>query len=270
MMPVSFARIMPVMALALSVMAHLGGAALSAGKAPESSGGGGGQAAPARLGAGFEDLVAGSLGAPEASQTPDLAETPPPDRAQPVAPRPVSAPSPITPAQAAPANAVLPTSQPSEVSEPQDPPTEQPQQPAPQKRAEPRKPSPPAPTGNADRNEIRGSASGQADARATRQSSGAPGAATGSGRAAAGYPDRVMARIAKTRRDQIRGGGNATATVAFSVAADGRLASVSLARASGNPKLDKIAVQHVRRAAPFPAPPPGAQRSFTITYSGRR
>jgi colicin import membrane protein len=44
----------------------------------------------------------------------------------------------------------------------------------------------------------------------------------------------------------------------------GGVASDSLLRSSGEADLDAESVALVRRAAPFPPPPPGAQRSFAI------
>jgi periplasmic protein TonB len=42
-----------------------------------------------------------------------------------------------------------------------------------------------------------------------------------------------------------------------------------VARSSSHPELDEMALDHVRRAAPFPAPPPGAQRDFRFEFEGR-
>jgi protein TonB len=57
--------------------------------------------------------------------------------------------------------------------------------------------------------------------------------------------------------------------VAFSVSASGGLAGVSIARSSGSAALDAAALRMVQRAAPFPPPPKGAQRSFSISIKGR-
>ena len=76
------------------------------------------------------------------------------------------------------------------------------------------------------------------------------------------YPGRVFAKIARTRRK--RAGGSGTARIRFVISAKGKLLSVSLARGSGNKKVDRAALDHVRRAAPFPKPPVGAKRNFVI------
>jgi TonB family protein len=55
--------------------------------------------------------------------------------------------------------------------------------------------------------------------------------------------------------------------VTFALAPSGALASVSLTRSSGHGELDAEALSMVRRAAPFPKPPVGAPRSFSISVS---
>ena len=57
------------------------------------------------------------------------------------------------------------------------------------------------------------------------------------------------------------------AHVVFNVGANGELLDVTLDHPSGNPIVDKEAVAIVRRAAPFPPPPPGAPRSFPAYMS---
>lgn len=76
-----------------------------------------------------------------------------------------------------------------------------------------------------------------------------------------------MARLNRVRRPSIRATGQAR--VAFTISASGRLSNVGIAGSSGSFELDRAAVRIVQRAAPFPPPPPGAQRSFAINISGR-
>lgn len=84
--------------------------------------------------------------------------------------------------------------------------------------------------------------------------------------AASNYADLVMRRIQRAkRRADVRG----EAIVRFSINASGGLTAVSLARSSGSGKLDSIALAQVRRAAPFPSPPVGARRSFTVRIKGK-
>jgi len=68
------------------------------------------------------------------------------------------------------------------------------------------------------------------------------------------YPEGARARGAQGRP-----------SIAFTLDASGRLASVSLTHSSGQPDIDAEAVAMVRRASPFPAPPSSASGSFTAT-----
>ena len=84
--------------------------------------------------------------------------------------------------------------------------------------------------------------------------------------AASNYPGLVMRRIQRAkRRTTVRG----VAMVRFRIGAGGGLAGLSLARSSGSDKLDRIALDQVRRAAPFPPPPAGARTSFTVRIKGK-
>ncbi|WP_209425680.1 TonB family protein [Pararhodobacter sp. SW119] len=256
---------------------------------------GGGDTAPGALGTGFEDFVQGGI----AAATPDTIQphTPPPLLPAPAAPVASSAMTPLATLRAE--EALLPlTPQPEATPEPESlapaepalpPEMVQPADPAAIRpepdRAEPAphtSPHPPArpeapvradPTppvqsqaGNAPQEMQRGAPQGAdigtaATAPATRTAP-APGNA-----AAASYPGAVMERLQRVRRGRspVRG----TVTVVFSVAPTGALASVQVARSSGHPQLDEMALDHVRRAAPFPAPPTGAQREFRFEFEGR-
>jgi len=66
-----------------------------------------------------------------------------------------------------------------------------------------------------------------------------------------------------------RVGVRGQSVVAFRIAAGGGLASVSIAIRSGSAKLDAAAMRAIQRAAPFPVPPEGARRDFTIRIVGR-
>ncbi|MDO6591229.1 energy transducer TonB [Loktanella sp. D2R18] len=85
--------------------------------------------------------------------------------------------------------------------------------------------------------------------------------------AAANYGNAVMRKISRTRQERIRARG--TAIVQFRVAASGQIGSIGIAQSSGNASLDSAAVNHIRRSAPFPAPPAGAATSFTIPIEWR-
>ncbi|WP_425049723.1 TonB family protein [Psychromarinibacter sp. S121] len=138
-------------------------------------------------------------------------------------------------------------------------PTPPPPQPAP----------PPRTAGNAAEDTRRGTDTGAESANDNSQGNGnaAAAAAAANARAAAQYGNAVMTKIARTRRErtQIRG----VALVAFQIGSNGALVSVGIARSSGNPQLDQIAMNHIRRAGPFPPPPPGARTSFSVEFAGR-
>lgn len=132
-----------------------------------------------------------------------------------------------------------------------------------------RRDRPPPPKGNAQQAARRGDAAGQAEGRAASSATTATTARdTGQGRAAAAYPGVVNARIAATRREHTNRRG--TVVLAFAVGPGGGLAALDIARSSGDSALDRIALDHVRRAAPFPPPPEGAQTRFSIAFEGRR
>jgi protein TonB len=86
----------------------------------------------------------------------------------------------------------------------------------------------------------------------------------------AAFRSAVASRLAAAKRYPASArarGATGTAVVAFSIDAGGALAGVSLTRSSGQPDIDAEAVASVHRAAPFPAPPPGAPRSFSVPMS---
>jgi protein TonB len=139
------------------------------------------------------------------------------------------------------------------------------------RRPEPQRPratpAPPAPKGSAAQPSRAGDATGVAQGTAARTQSGTGGEATSDGRAAAAYPQLVSHHLARQRRPNTQASGGAT--IAFTVSANGGLVSAAVVRSSGSAELDRLALALVQGAAPFPAPPPGAQRSFQITIRGR-
>lgn len=96
----------------------------------------------------------------------------------------------------------------------------------------------------------------------------APQAATvANGNAGPAYARAVMQKVRATRR--ARGTGRGTATVGFNINRNGTLASAQILRSSGNPTLDAAALDHIRRAAPFRAPPAGIDPSFSFEFVGK-
>ena len=87
------------------------------------------------------------------------------------------------------------------------------------------------------------------------------------GQSAARYGDTVLRQIAKLRRKKAPDRG--VVTVGFEIGADGGLRRVAVVSSSGSPALDQVAVEHIRRAAPFPPPPEGAAVRFAFEFVGR-
>lgn len=67
----------------------------------------------------------------------------------------------------------------------------------------------------------------------------------------------LLGKLEKAKRGINAGGLNGTLTVEFTVGLYGQLLSAGISRSSGSPALDQKALTLLRRAAPFPAPPPG-------------
>jgi protein TonB len=135
------------------------------------------------------------------------------------------------------------------------------------KKAKPQKAKKPkAKQGNAKRNAKAGSASGSKKGKAVSRGTGGKKKSAGNAKAS-NYPGKVMRKIARVRKPNVRARGSAL--VAFSITSGGGLGGVSIARSSGSAALDRAAVKVVRRAAPFPKPPSGARRNFTVQIKGR-
>ncbi|MFX0545594.1 TonB family protein [Roseovarius sp. S1116L3] len=260
---------------------------------------GGASAPETRLGTSFADMAAGTLTAARATEPAEALqpakETPlpalkpapqtalQPQRAEPVVVE--SDPTPKVTPQAAemlapevpsPAEAVRPAKDISpavtgsvrpKLRTPEFEAANTPARPAPQPKPEPRQQAQPAPRGNAEQDATKGTVSGTESAEARTSGAGAEQPQAAGNAAASNYPGVVMAKISRVARP--RSASRGTAVVNFSVAAGGGLAGLAIATSSGSAQLDNAALQMIRRAAPFPAPPPGAQRSFTISIEGR-
>ena len=77
------------------------------------------------------------------------------------------------------------------------------------------------------------------------------------------WQSQVQARLNRFKRTP-PGGGRGTVSIAFSMDGGGRLTGARVSRSAGNPVLDQAALQLVRRASPFPAPPGGNPVSLTV------
>ncbi|MEM9434621.1 MAG: TonB family protein [Pseudomonadota bacterium] len=115
--------------------------------------------------------------------------------------------------------------------------------------------------GAAEPDQRRGTTTGQLEAKNAEESTKRANRSTQSGNAAASnYRGLVQRRIARQRQPNIRGKGRVV--VSFVISNSGALSSVGISQSSGRPDLDRAALQMVRRAAPFPEPPPGARRNW--------
>jgi colicin import membrane protein len=113
---------------------------------------------------------------------------------------------------------------------------------------------------------------------ASLPANGGGGAARGGARASAAsapssavagnYRGQVIAHLVRFKRypeDAEARGAEGRPTVSFSLDAGGRVGGVSLSRSSGHRDIDAETLAMVRRASPFPVPPAGAPRSFSVT-----
>lgn len=122
--------------------------------------------------------------------------------------------------------------------------------------------------GNAKRDNTQGAANGTSQ-RAKPQASGKPAkrSSQAGNAAVSNYPGQVMRRISRVSKPRVRSRG--TAVISFRVSAGGGLAVLSVARSSGSAALDQAALGVIRKAVPFPRPPAGARRQFSIRIKGR-
>lgn len=264
-------------ALALSGALHAAGLLIVAAPPQRIAVAGGGTPDIAAIGAAFEDFVAGAVPVTPAAQpavapaqrslalpASAVADLAVPDLAVPVTPDPsTSAPvatgaTPVTAPQPAPdITRALPDTAPATSLRPIARPAPQTAQPA----------APPRPTGNAETDAARGSTQAQPQGQAVASGAAPAPDSTGGQAAAAAYPGQVLRQITRLRPQRAPARG--IVLVRFAIAASGALADVSVAQSSGSAALDRLALDHIRRAAPFPAPPAGAQTAFSFEFLGR-
>lgn len=121
--------------------------------------------------------------------------------------------------------------------------------------------------GNAQQNRRAGANTGtNQKAKATTSGKGPKVAAQAGNAANSNYRGKVFRRLQRAGRITTRARGSAT--VSFRIALSGGLERVSLSRSSGSNALDQAALRQIRRAAPFPKPPAGVDRSFSIKIKG--
>jgi protein TonB len=224
---------------------------------------------------------------PTVVEPPPVAEPSPPPVAESPPPPPVVEPSPPPVAEAPPSKPVVePTPRPAPPANPALPRVPKPMptvaspatarvaKPPPSERPTPprvAKPTPPEKT--SPRISREPPESSRSASRATKLASLPPQAAPGASSAeVAAYQGEVLGRIAAQKRYPAAARERApqgVAIVRFSIAASGQLAGASLSRSAGDPLLDAEALATVRRASPFPPPPAGAPRNFSVPLSYR-
>ena len=276
---------------ALSLAVHLGGSVILA--SPDAAQIAGAMPSAARLGNSFADVAAGSaLSAPgpatnlptpatHAASVPETAVLLPAEVAEPATQPAETAPLVPVPEQsdvaaASPMPDALVAPVPDEIAtalETSPRPIRRPDPEAGAPERPPQKPVPPSVAkaagakAGAAKAERAGLADGTSDG-TSREASGKGAANIEAGNAAASsFPGLVMRKLNRTRKPIV--GTRGTATVGFEIAANGALARDILLKSSGNASIDAAAVDHLQRAAPFPARPAGADRRFQVTYVSR-
>lgn len=277
------------LAAAASLGLHLAGFGLMATPAPEAPQVKGGAAAQvALLGNSFADMAASTASPERVEQVEapvDTAMTQPPVTPTPV--KPTTDIAQAAPAKPLPAVPALPLSAVKPVVAAQTPPppaetvtartsvevtvarADTPR-PTPRPAAQPVKkptvaPKPAKPPSAASQAARKGQADGKATAKAATAAAKPAATASAAGNATvSSYPGQVMRKIARTRKE--RAGARGKAVVGFQIGANGALSSVRILRSSGTSRVDRVALKHIQRAAPFPPPPKGAQRTFKVEF----
>lgn len=121
--------------------------------------------------------------------------------------------------------------------------------------------------GNADANARAGQSAGEARGRSAQSREAGTGQNARPGQGAAQYPFLINRHLSQLRRPTT--GFEGTAMIVFTVGDTGALSAISVRHSSGNAEFDRLALNLVRNVTPFPAPPPGAQRTFNVLI-GRR
>jgi protein TonB len=101
-----------------------------------------------------------------------------------------------------------------------------------------------------------------------------PTAAAGNRAAVDKYPGQILAQLRRALRYPAAAGSvTGEVLVDFTVSANGTASAIRISRSSGHAALDQAALDTVRRAAPFPAIPAGANRAswpFTVPLAFKR
>jgi len=128
-------------------------------------------------------------------------------------------------------------------------------------------PKPTERSSNSTQSQTAGDAAGKPTASAARRSTGARQSSEAGNAAASNYPGKVMRKISRIRKPRANISG--TTVVRFAIADSGALQSARIVQSSGSKRFDQAVLQVVRRAAPFPPPPRGGKRNFSVKFSGQ-
>lgn len=107
----------------------------------------------------------------------------------------------------------------------------------------------------------------KAETKASNQKSSGGASAGGGKTSAKNYGASVMKKVNRTRKKPA--GERGTAVVSFTISDNGGLAGVRIAKSSGSAGLDQVAMDHIRRSAPFEPPPPGVARTYQFNFVGK-
>lgn len=204
-----------------------------------------------------------------AEAAPDVATTPPaPDYTEADEAAPVVPETTPTPTLAAAAPLTVPQAEDPVAADLSLPALQPEARPEPTIRPKPRPKAKPQPKPEVPRDSAAAEKAAPRDQAAPALSASAPGAVAkpkGGGVSPDAYAKAVLKKVRSTKRKS--GAGQGVAVVGFTVAADGALRQVQVLQSSGNAALDEVALDHIRRSAPFPAPPPEAlKRGYSFEF----
>jgi protein TonB len=80
------------------------------------------------------------------------------------------------------------------------------------------------------------------------------------------YSGKVMKHLSRLRRPRASGPGSAY--IRFVIASRGTIEHIEVSQTSGSSRFDREALIFVKKASPFPSPPTGISRSFTVEIEG--
>ncbi|MVO14699.1 energy transducer TonB [Parasedimentitalea huanghaiensis] len=125
----------------------------------------------------------------------------------------------------------------------------------------------PKPRGNGANTTAQGTADGQSNSPGGQARTNPSTSKVQGNAAASNYSGTVRRKIHRAKRQRVNIKG--VALVSFNIAPNGSISGARVARSSGSAKLDRIALSQVRRASPFPPPPPGARTSYSVEIKGK-